>query len=43
MPHDLSGNRDPFDRLLAAKAELDRLTLVTADPALAAFPVKKLW
>lgn len=38
-----SEHRDPFDRLLAAQAELDRLTLVTADPALAGFPVKKLW
>lgn len=36
-------HRDPFDRLLAAQAELDRPTLVTADPALAAFPVRRLW
>lgn len=36
-------NRDPFDRLLAAQAELERLTLITADPALAAFPAKRLW
>jgi PIN domain nuclease of toxin-antitoxin system len=38
MPH-----RDPFDRLLAAQAELDRLTLVSLDPALQAFPCRVLW
>ncbi|MEX1324996.1 MAG: type II toxin-antitoxin system VapC family toxin [Synechococcaceae cyanobacterium] len=36
-------HRDPFDRLLAAQAELDDLTLVTLDPALAAFPCRRLW
>ncbi|EAQ74705.1 MULTISPECIES: type II toxin-antitoxin system VapC family toxin [unclassified Synechococcus] len=36
-------HRDPFDRLLAAQAELDGLTLVTLDPALAAFPCRRLW
>jgi PIN domain nuclease of toxin-antitoxin system len=36
-------HRDPFDRMLAAQAELERLTLITADPALAAFPGKRLW
>lgn len=38
MPH-----RDPFDRLLAAQAELAMLTLVTVDPALQAFPCQLLW
>ncbi|MBM5794163.1 MAG: type II toxin-antitoxin system VapC family toxin [Cyanobacteria bacterium K_DeepCast_0m_m1_088] len=38
MPH-----RDPFDRLLAAQAELDQLTLVSLDPALQAFPCRLLW
>lgn len=36
-------HRDPFDRMLAAQAELDELTLVTADPVFARFPVKTLW
>ncbi len=36
-------HRDPFDRLLAAQAELARLTLVTVDPALHAFPCRILW
>lgn len=34
---------DPFDRLLAAQAELEKLTLVTLDPVFAAFPIKTLW
>lgn len=34
---------DPFDRMLAAQAELDHLQLVTADPALAAFDIDTLW
>jgi PIN domain nuclease of toxin-antitoxin system len=38
MPH-----RDPFDRLIAAQAELNNLTLVTVDPALQAFPCRTLW
>ena len=40
----LSGeHRDPFDRLLAAQAELEGLTLVSLDPALRAFPCRLLW
>ena len=36
-------HRDPFDRMLAAQAELDGLKLVTNDPALEAFPAERLW
>ena len=36
-------HRDPFDRLLAAQAELEGLTLVSLDPALQAFPCHLLW
>ena len=36
-------HRDPFDRLLAAQAELDRLVLLTADPQLSTFPCLTLW
>ena len=36
-------HRDPFDRLLAAQAELSGLTLVSLDPALHAFPCRLLW
>ena len=36
-------HRDPFDRMLAAQAELDRLVLLTADPQLSTFPCRTLW
>ncbi|WP_342362900.1 type II toxin-antitoxin system VapC family toxin [Terrarubrum flagellatum] len=36
-------HRDPFDRILAAQAMLDDMTLVTADPAFTAFEVKVVW
>jgi PIN domain nuclease of toxin-antitoxin system len=36
-------HRDPFDRMLAAQAELERLVLLTADPALSTFPCRTLW
>ena len=38
VPH-----RDPFDRMLAAQAELDGAVLLTKDPAFAAFPVRTTW
>lgn len=38
-----AAHRDPFDRLLAAQAELEGFTLVTRDPAFAAFPCETLW
>lgn len=36
-------HRDPFDRMLAAQAELEDLTLLTRDPAFASFPCETLW
>ena len=36
-------HRDPFDRLLAAQAELEMPQLVSIDPALAGFPCRLLW
>ena len=36
-------HRDPFDRLLVAQAQIDRLTLLTADPQLEAYDVEILW
>ena len=36
-------HRDPFDRLLAAQAELAHLTLVSLDTALQPFPCQVLW
>ncbi|MDS4015902.1 MAG: type II toxin-antitoxin system VapC family toxin [Candidatus Accumulibacter sp.] len=34
---------DPFDRMLAAQAEIDDMPLVTADTAFAQFPVRTFW
>jgi PIN domain nuclease of toxin-antitoxin system len=34
---------DPFDRMLAAQAEIEELLLVTRDPAFKLFPIKTLW
>ncbi len=36
-------HRDPFDRMLAAQAEVENLTLITRDPAFVAFPCRTLW
>ena len=36
-------HRDPFDRLLAAQSELERLTLVTRDTAFTQFPAVVFW
>ncbi len=36
-------HRDPFDRLLAAQAVIENVTLLTDDPALRAFPVTTAW
>lgn len=36
-------HRDPFDRMLAAQCELDRLTLLTRDAAFEAFDIDVLW
>ncbi len=36
-------HRDPFDRLLAAQAQIEGLTLVTADPKVQALGAPWLW
>ena len=36
-------HKDPFDRILVAQAQVEGLTLVTADPVLSAYDVKILW
>lgn len=36
-------HRDPFDRLLAAQAEIEEMALVTNDPAFEMFPVQSVW
>ncbi|MCT0200782.1 type II toxin-antitoxin system VapC family toxin [Synechococcus sp. CS-1325] len=39
----VADHRDPFDRLLAAQAELNQLTLVSCDPTFQQFPCRVLW
>lgn len=36
-------HRDPFDRMLAAQAKIEGLTLVTNDPAMSLLGVEVLW
>jgi PIN domain nuclease of toxin-antitoxin system len=36
-------HKDPFDRLIAATALIEGLTLVSADPAFDAYGVTRLW
>lgn len=36
-------HRDPFDRMLAAQAIIEKMPLVTADPAFHNFDVEILW
>ena len=36
-------HRDPFDRMLAAQAELESLQLVSCDAAIAVFSCKTVW
>ena len=38
-----NSHRDPFDRLLAAQAEIEDIPLVTVDPAFRHFKVRTLW
>jgi PIN domain nuclease of toxin-antitoxin system len=37
------GHRDPFDRLLVAQSLVEGLSIVSADDALDAYGVKRLW
>jgi PIN domain nuclease of toxin-antitoxin system len=39
----INQHRDPFDRMLAAQAEIEDIPLVTADPAFRHFKVRILW
>jgi PIN domain nuclease of toxin-antitoxin system len=34
---------DPFDRIIAAQAELERMVLVASDGSFDLFPVRRLW
>ena len=36
-------HKDPFDRMLIAQAEIEKLAIVTPDPAFAPYGVELLW
>lgn len=36
-------HRDPFDRIIAAQAQIEGMTIVTSDSAFRAFPVRTVW
>ena len=38
-----SSHKDPFDRLLAAQAMLEQMTLLSADPLMDGFGVQRIW
>jgi PIN domain nuclease of toxin-antitoxin system len=40
LPHH---HRDPFDRLLVAQSQIERLPLMTADPEIAVYDVEIIW
>lgn len=40
LPHH---HGDPFDRLLVAQCEIERLSLVSRDPAFDAYGIKRVW
>lgn len=40
LPHH---HRDPFDRLLIAQAQVEQLSVVTADPVFADYDVTVIW
>jgi PIN domain nuclease of toxin-antitoxin system len=36
-------HRDPFDRLIVAQAMVEGISVVSIDPRLDAYPIKRLW
>ena len=36
-------HRDPFDRMLIAQSQLEKLPIVTKDPQIARYPVEVIW
>jgi PIN domain nuclease of toxin-antitoxin system len=36
-------HRDPFDRMLAAQCDVERLAIVSRDPSFDAYGIKRLW
>jgi PIN domain nuclease of toxin-antitoxin system len=36
-------HRDPFDRMLIVQSQIEKLSLVTADPVIRGYPVDSIW
>ena len=36
-------HKDPFDRLLIAQSQVEKLPLITADPEISRYPVQVIW
>ncbi len=36
-------HKDPFDRLLVAQAMVEGIPIISADPALDSYPIRRLW
>lgn len=36
-------HRDPFDRLLVAQAIVENMPLLSSDPSLDAYPIRRIW
>jgi len=36
-------HRDPFDRLIIAQAQLEKLPILTSDAQIARYPVEVIW
>jgi len=36
-------HKDPFDRLLIAQAQVEKLPLITTDPEITRYPVQVIW
>jgi PIN domain nuclease of toxin-antitoxin system len=36
-------HRDPFDRILIAQSQIEKLPILTADPAIRGYPVDAIW
>ena len=36
-------HRDPFDRILVAQSQLEKLPILTSDPQITRYPVAVIW
>ncbi len=43
LPYPTSGHQDPFDPMLVAQAQVERLELLSGDEALDAYAVGRVW